>query len=133
MVLFAPSGVDAQTLARLAPETSEIVTIGWSGTHIVVPRPSSSVRALDAILLRTPAGRALRRLSPVDPGAAFFRATLRSVEARDVVARADLLIADERDGIYAAWRWARRRRRRAGAPVPAVVGLPAGRARIARA
>ncbi|MFD1492962.1 hypothetical protein ACFSAT_09575 [Microbacterium wangchenii] len=76
-------------------------------------------------------GRILIRLTPLDAGATFWRATRSTPAARGAIRTADVLVAAERDAGYAAWRWARAARR-AGRDLPTVYGYPAARAAVER-
>ncbi len=69
--------------------------------------------------------RMCRRISPLDPGVRFWRALRRDAVAADMVEDADLLIAADRDAIFACWNLARQTGH------PAVSGLAAGKRSIA--
>lgn len=114
-----PEGTSVDVVAREAPD----------GGAIVVPRAHRPLHRAASSLLRTLPGRVVVRLTPLDPGVLFWRATLHSPDAVASLERADLIVAGDRDTAYAAWRWARRARGTARV-VRAVSGYPAGRALI---
>jgi hypothetical protein len=138
IVVASPSGAGIATALNGMPDGSAVTVVSLTRVDlpgvdcIVVPPPSRLARRLDGWARRTAAGRALRRLTPLDPGAAFWRATRRSAAARESIRQAALLVAAERDATYAVWRWARVRRR-GGDPFGAVFGFPAARAFVQRA
>jgi hypothetical protein len=75
--------------------------------------------------------RTLVRVSPFDRGAVFWRAARRSADVAKAAMAADLLVAPERDGAFAAWNALARARRHGRRPL-AVSGYPAARAAIER-
>jgi len=127
IVVLSPSGRNISASVRTLPPDAQIsVVTSAAVAHdefeiVRLAPPSAPLRAVDAWLLRTPVGRAMRRLSPVDPGSVFERSTRSSSAAAAALVGADLIVAAERDAVYAAWRWARR------TSAQAVVGFPAAR------
>lgn len=136
IVVFAPAAHDLEDgLAALGPDADITVV----STLAVPPDRVSRVAVgaspfwsrLSEFTRRTPPGRVLRRLTPLDPGVLFARRVRRSATAQAAVASADLLVSIERDAQFAVWTEARRRSRR-GSAVAAVVGLPAAHAAVRR-
>ncbi|WP_203137756.1 hypothetical protein [Microbacterium sp. JZ31] len=110
VVLLAPRGVtDEATVAGLG-DARRLRLVCWAGaptaglTAVQLPRPSKRVWRLHAALGRGPLGRTLVRLTPADTGALFWRAASRHAEVEAAVHGADLVVAGERDAVYAAWR-----------------------------
>lgn len=137
VVVLSPSGVyDAGSLPQLQ-EGDYVSVIVWRGvepdgaTTVPLTRRHKLGDKITAAVSGAVAGRVLLRLTPLDSGARFWRATASDATARALIRGADLIVAPERDGAYAAWRWARASRR-AGTPLPAVFGYPAARAAIER-
>ncbi len=137
IVIFAPAGgYDSGSLAGMA-DADEVTVIAWSGASsadarlISLADPQTIGSKIDRAAQRTMPGRMLLRLTPRDPGVRFWNATRTSDDARAAIRDADVLIASERDGAYAAWKWARSAAR-AGHTLPSVFGYPAGRAAIER-
>ena len=134
VVVLSPAGVfDTGSLPSLADV--EVSVVSWSGanapdaTNVVLPGSTGPRNRVIAVAQRSVIGRVLLRLTPLDPAVVFWRATTASDAARAAIRSADLLVAPERDGIYAAWRWCRIGRR-AGTPINAVFGYPAARAAL---
>ncbi|MGV9769738.1 glycosyltransferase [Microbacterium sp. NPDC003461] len=129
-VLLKPSGVvDAAALAGLA-DAGTLRLVCWEGAPTAgietlhVPRrrsPQVIVRLL-AVMESTPIGRMLVRLTPWDPGATFWRAIARDRAVHAVAAGADMIVAGERDAIFAAWRL---RRSAGSAATEAINGVSA--------
>lgn len=133
VIVLAPSGrLVAGAVPALVAEGAAVVVVavdpvGSTGHRtIAVGRPGRVTRGLERAMLGTAAGRALRRLTPLDPGSWFWRATRRTDEARRAIGSARVVVAVERDAMYAAWRWARRR----GEGAAVVYGVPAARAAL---
>ncbi|WP_417562185.1 hypothetical protein [Microbacterium sp.] len=136
VVVFSPA--DSFTENSLPELTADdvVVVVCWAadpprGAERIGlrPRPFSDrvARAANVhVVLRT-----LLRLSPFDKGAVFWRAVRESAEVAEVAMRADLMVAPERDGAFAAWNALARARRQGRHPL-AVSGYPAGRAAIER-
>lgn len=118
-----PAEVDVQVVA------SGRATLG-DVEALVVSSPSGPLARLgDRIsqALRTSApARMILRISPLDPGARFWRSVRRDPRVQRLIAGADLLIAADRDANFACWQLARR------TGIPAVSGLPAGEKEVAR-
>lgn len=136
IVILAPSSeYDPASLPAL-PASARVAVISWipsaseQVTSVRVARPSGAFDALRRVASGSLPGRVLARLTPLDGGATFWRATRRSAPARTVIRSADLLVAVERDAAYAAWRWGRAARRHK--VLPTVFGYPAARAQIER-
>ncbi|KRB36274.1 hypothetical protein [Microbacterium sp. Root180] len=133
VVILAPGGeISDAALSSLKAEGADVAVITVApppalGVRSVgVPPPSPAVRRIDGWMRRTAVGRAVRRLTPVDPGSRFWRATRRSREAAELLSSAQIVVAVERDAFYAAWRSARR----GGAGVQVVSGVSAATARL---
>ena len=97
---------------------------------VVVPLPAGPLAGLADRLSRLLQGNAplrmIQRISPLDPGARFWRAVRREPRVTDAVRGADLLIAADRDANFACWQLARR------ADVAAVSGYAAGKKELSR-
>lgn len=134
LVILAPSsGYDPSNLPDL-PKDARVTVVGWDGTgegRIGLRQSNGVAKRVRLLASRTMPGRVLVRLTPLDSGATFWRATRRSKNARRVIRSADVLVAAERDAGYAAWRWTQAARR-AGDELPTVFGYPAARAVIER-
>lgn len=137
VVVLSPAGVyDAGSLPQLSPD-DRVSVVAWRGaqpegaTTVPLTRRNRPVDRMAAAASRSMLGRVLVRLTPLDGGAAFWRATRSDAAARAAIRSADVLVAPERDGAYAAWRWAHAARS-AGSRLPAVFGYPAARAVIGR-
>ncbi|WP_400994010.1 hypothetical protein [Agromyces sp. GXQ0307] len=87
---------------------------------------------LVAAAARNVLARTIVRALPLDTGARFWRATRSHPGITEAVRHADLIVAPERDGGFAAWSW-RRLAERKGRRITAVAGYPAARTAIARA
>lgn len=129
LVIIAPSGAVRSAMARLALEDTDHVTVISSAPPDV---ESSAVRSLVfsvalgpagamlmRVLSRTPVGRNLARLTPLDGGRRMARVALRSAAVHDAIRRADLVAVLERDGILTGWK---AQRRWAQEDTPAVFG-----------
>ncbi len=127
VVVFAPtSGHDD----ALLPAGHDVVVVSWadeSGPGLIGLRRSSRWDRIVRALSTTPLTRAILTITPLDRGAVYMRATARDPRVLDAARGADLFIATERDGCFAAWQWQRRARRH-GRAAPAALGYPAGRA-----
>jgi hypothetical protein len=117
VVTHEPVGVDARRIDGPA----------W----ISVPRPTGLSGRLISSLSTSALLMEMLRITPLDPGAVFWRVTRRNPRVLAAIASADLIVAPEREGVFAAWQWARRAARR-GRNTPAVFGYPAARAQLAR-
>ncbi|MBN8205698.1 hypothetical protein JF550_06970 [Microbacterium esteraromaticum] len=138
IVILAPGGgYDASALPMI-PTDSQVSVLGFEsspevvGTVVPLQRPGGWRAKLTAAAARTMLGRVLLRLTPLDPGVVYWRATQASDVARKAIRDADLLVASERDAAYAAWRW-HRAHAKVGRQVGSVFGYPAARAAIERA
>ncbi|WDH79815.1 hypothetical protein PTQ19_05080 [Microbacterium esteraromaticum] len=136
IVVFAPSAGDIAGGLKSLAAHAEVTVVStmpaqWPDADSLAVGTSPLRLRLSEFARRTPPGRALRRLTPLDPGAMFAHRARRSAQAQAAISAADLLVSVERDAHYAVWREARRRRRQ-GAPVPAVVGFPAARVTAGR-
>lgn len=128
VVVLAPAGGPVREALPGGGVVQDVVTFATGAGGIAVPRPGMLLQRLDAWALRTPIGRAVRRLTWLDPGVVFWRATRRSAAARQALSDADVIVAVERDALFAAYMWARARRQDA---VDVVDGYAAARVRIA--
>jgi hypothetical protein len=134
IVIFSPTGSYTSESLPTLTDADHVIVVSWAGTgrpsedRITVPQGAIGARfsaaARGSVLLRT-----MVRIMPTDTGARFWRATRHVARVRDAVRSADLLVAPERDGGYAAWSW-RRVALRHGREVPAVSGYPAARTAI---
>ncbi|MEV7620308.1 hypothetical protein AB0N59_09210 [Microbacterium sp. NPDC089321] len=136
VVVFAPTirsiGDGVSALADAAEVTVlSFAPSPWEGARSVAVGTPGIRSRLSDLARRTPLGRVLRRLTPLDPGAIFAQRVRRSPEAQAAITAADLLVSTERDAQFSAWREARRRARQ-GAPVAAVTGLPAAGVAVRR-
>lgn len=140
VVVFAPSGIVDDAMVAALPEGSRLTVVRWAdaaasaGHDVAVPRSSWAARRGAASwtrMSRSALGRNLHRVSPFDHGRTFWGAVRGRPEVVDAVRAADLVVAGERDGIFAAWQSTRRISGRAGRRV--VHGYPAARAAIAEA
>lgn len=142
ILIVAPSGgLDVASLGPL-PTDAVLTVVSWEaaaraqsgvGTVIAVPPRRGRLAAL-RMRLRAPQGlimRSLVRLSPFDEGVWFWSSASRDAAARSAVRTADLIVALNRDAVYAASRWQRRLRAK-GVAVPAVLGYPAARLELAK-
>ena len=137
IVVLAPSaGFDEGSLPGL-PDGARVTLIAGEqaveshAETVVLPRQGGLAARLRALASRSMPGRVLIRLTPLDAGATFWRATRSAPSARATIRTADVLVAAERDAAYAAWRWARAARQ-AGRDLPTVYGYPAARAAVER-
>ncbi|GAA1777117.1 hypothetical protein [Agromyces lapidis] len=137
IVVLAPSGrYSADALPGLA-ETDRVTVVSWVGApaveadEVLELRQSPRSARVVAVLSRSLAGRMLVRVLPLDGGARFWRASVAAGEVARRIGEADLIIAAERDGGFAAWKWMRNTSR-TGAPPAVVRGYAAARARISR-
>lgn len=137
ILIFAPSGRHTPDALPGLADTDRVTVICWDtpdaeglDDRVTLRQSASSARAV-AALSRSLPGRMLVRLLPLDNGARFWRASVRVPEVQRRVLEADLIIAAERDGGFAAWNWLHRAAR--SGSTPAVVrGYAAARARISR-
>jgi hypothetical protein len=136
IVIFSPTGsYGADSLPALT-DADSVTVVSWgsigapSDDRVTVRQGALSARIVAAaarnVLLRT-----LVRALPLDSGSRFWRATRRDARVRNAVRAADLLVAPERDGGFAAWSW-RRVAARHGREIPAVSGYPAARTAMGR-
>jgi hypothetical protein len=141
IVVVSPSGAaagEAEELAMGSGDTVHFVCWGTPRTSamsdavriVAVPRPDrgTAVMRLLGTLGRSAPGRNLIRLTPLDTGRDFAKRAARVAEVRQVLRRADIVVAAERDAIIAVWRGGR-----ALAPTAAhlVYGLSAARSLVA--
>ncbi|CAH0133626.1 MULTISPECIES: hypothetical protein [unclassified Microbacterium] len=102
-------------------DLSDTVRVRWmmptGGVHssaevLVIAQPHGPVaRAADRIsrmLSRNAAARMLLRMSPLDPGARFWRAVRGDARVREFLCGVDLLVAGDRDANFTCWQLARR-------------------------
>lgn len=136
IVIFSPTdSYSAEAFPGLRSD-DQIVVVTWEDPmatahgRIAVRQPAFGARIFSAtrgnVLVRT-----IVRLLPTDTGARFWRATRGDSRVIDVVRSADLIVAPERDGGFAAWSWQRTAKRH-GRKIAAVSGYPAARSVIAR-
>lgn len=83
---------------------------------------------VSAFFDRSVIGRTLVRLSPADGGARLRRRVRRSAAARSALARADVIVACQRDALLTVWTACRRR----GESVLGLYGTAAGLAELRR-
>jgi hypothetical protein len=139
VLVLAPHGaVDVAFTEQLASDEVQVVVWdavpGENDRRIPVPAPRGLGASLGRRLWRlcgsNAVGRTIYRLTPFDEGAVFWRA-LRSHPGIDRAAReADLIVAGERDAVFASWKLARRHRRSRADTV--VSGYPAALAALAK-
>jgi hypothetical protein len=110
-----PGPADEMTVVRFGP--------GAQDATAVEDHQSVSSERLVTSLSRSLPGRLIVRALPLDTGARFWRSTMRSPAIAELVDRADLLVAADRDSGFAVWQW----RRRVGKNLAAVRGIPAAR------
>ncbi|HWK77242.1 hypothetical protein [Microbacterium sp.] len=131
VVIFSPTdSFSAEALPMLDP-ADRVTVVRWAGHEsdepgrIAVGQGTLSARVVAAargnVLIRT-----VVRATPLDTGARFWRATRSDSRVRDAVRTADVIVAPERDGGYAAWAW-RRLAARKGRELAVVAGYPAAR------
>ena len=131
VVIFSPTdSYSAEVLPMLDPADRATV-VRWAGDGSDEPgRITVGQGTLSARLVAAARGnmltRTLVRTTPLDTGARFWRATRSDARVRDAVREADLIVAPERDGGYAAWAW-RRLAARKGREIAVVAGYPAAR------
>jgi len=137
VVIFSPTDSYAPESLPTLSESDAVTVVTWKGTtmtdapnRIAVPQSAWSAR-LVAMAAGNVLARTLVRATPLDVGARFWRATRSDDRVRDAVRHADLIVAPERDGGYAAWSW-RRLAARKGREIDAVSGYPAARTSIER-
>ncbi|WP_127472827.1 hypothetical protein [Microbacterium sulfonylureivorans] len=79
---------------------------------IVVPVPTGMLARLgdriSGLLQGSAALRMIQRISPLDPGARFWRAVRGDARVAGLIGGADLLIAGDRDANFTCWQLARR-------------------------
>lgn len=137
IVVLAPSGGFAGSVLPGLPSDAVVSVVALPGTTnegaevVQVSLPAGVGERITRVAARSVPGRVLLRLTPLDPGVRYWRSAMKSERARALLARADIVIASERDAGYAAWRWTRAMRRTRPERV-AVFGYPAGRAAIER-
>lgn len=134
IVVFAPTASDMSTgLATLTGQADVIVLstfpAQWDDAESVAVGSSGLLARLSEFARRTPPGRVLRRLTPLDPGAMFALRVRQSDAARSAISEADVLVSIERDAHFAVWRAARELGGR-GRSVSAVAGFPAARSAV---
>lgn len=136
IVVFAPTTADIRVGLATLTDHAEVTVVSaahadWDGAHSVSVGTSGIRERLSEYARRTPPGRVLRRLTPLDPGAIFADRVCKSADARTAIAEADLLVSTERDAHFAVWRTARDLEAR-GQQIAAVAGFPAARAAAKR-
>lgn len=133
IVVIAPSGAVDAALAQLPLNAQDAVLLVTRAEPdrampAAILRPTLRRLTLwaDRVLGGSALGRNVVRILPVDAGRRFASAARRSRRLRDELARAELIIVLEREGILTGWRAAR------SAPTArAVYGLPAARGSLA--
>lgn len=137
ILVFAPSGRHSPDALPELADADRVTVVCWETPDAegrddrVTLRQAPWAARLVAALSRSLAGRMLVRVLPLDSGARFWRASVGVPEVRRRVGEADLIIAAERDGGFAAWKWLQHAERAGSKPV-VVRGYAAARARIAR-
>ncbi|UNK69725.1 hypothetical protein [Microbacterium sp. H1-D42] len=136
IVVFAPTADDIRASLATLTDHAEVTVVSaahaqWDGAYSVAVGGSGIRERLSEYARRTPPGRVLRRLTPLDPGAMFAHRVRRSADAGAAIAEADLLVSTERDAHFAVWRTARDLSAR-GRRISAVAGFPAARAAVDR-
>ncbi|MEV7631309.1 hypothetical protein AB0N64_02750 [Microbacterium sp. NPDC089318] len=136
IVIFSPTGSYGTDSLPALTDADSVAVVCWdsigvpSDDRIAVRQGALAARIVTAaarnLLLRT-----LVRALPIDSGSRFWRATRSDARVRIAVRAADLLVAPERDGGFAAWSW-RRVAARHGREIPAVSGYPAARTAMGR-
>lgn len=122
ILLLAPSGAIAEALTALGlteedgPDQALAVVATSNDASGVTQEIRLGMKACPAkgplaqSLNRSVVGRNLKRLTPLDGGHRFARASRQNKLFREAAMAADLIIALERDSIFAAWialqRWA---------------------------
>ncbi|TFV83795.1 hypothetical protein E4V99_01515 [Microbacterium sp. dk485] len=132
VVVLSPRGVADLAALGESVERTQVTVISATGegrVDVVVRGPGRFGCLLRAACERTLPGRILLRLTWMDPGATFWRALRSHGAAVRALRAADLIVAPDRDGVFAAWKAARALSRR-GRQVAAVYGYPAARARL---
>jgi len=138
IVVLAPSGRHSAEVLPGLTAADRVTVVCWQSSRapqagdewMKLPQSPRSER-LVAVLSRTLVGRMLVRLLPLDSGVRFWRASAATAEVARRISEADMIIAAERDGGFAAWKWLQHAERAGSMPV-AVRGYAAARARIAR-
>lgn len=118
-----PDGVDLRIVASARAGVD-------APDALVVPVPTGVLARLGDRISRLLQGNAalrmIQRISPLDPGARFWRTVRKDARVTGLAADADLLIAGDRDANFTCWQLARR------ADVAAVSGYPAGKKELLR-
>lgn len=138
VVVVSPSGAFDRSGLGLVPQHMDVILLTWA-EHTQLEIPCAGVRAPSGALARLCTrfvsrldrnvfGRSLIRLTPLDEGARFWRAARHDRAAVSAIARADVVVASERDAVRAAWQFARR-----NTAAAVVYGYPAARAAIQKA
>lgn len=135
IILLAPSGAVASALGQLDTDShDEILVVSRTAPDVdapsivVAPALRGLTRRSETLLGGSALGRNVHRLTPLDAGRRFARATRRHKALRAEVAKADLLVVLERDGILAGWHAARGS---TPAHMRAVYGVPPAQAILA--
>jgi len=113
-----------------APTTTTMTVLAVPARNGVAARLRE--RFLSSPASRNPIARSALRLTSFDEGRWFWLAASHADAVSASARTARVIVAADRDAVYAAWRWAREARR-AGHDVAAVYGYPAARAAIAEA
>ena len=134
VVILSPAALFDDGSLPLLGGDDRVTVIAWDRPTapdgaVLLSRTSGLATRLERWAQPTMPGRVLLRLTHWDPALVFHRAVLAVPEAREALRAADLLVAPERDGGYAAWRLVHSARR-AGRDLAAVFGYPAARAAI---
>ncbi|GEK84952.1 hypothetical protein [Microbacterium aerolatum] len=141
VVLLSPSGSFAAAIDSLPLDDENDTTILITALKSDFSQDATEIllgqRALGAtgrwisILERSVIGRNLLRVLPIDGGYRFAARARRNPEFRTAIARADLVVALERDAVLASWiglrRWAPSNARGVFGLAPARALLTSGR------
>lgn len=136
LVIFSPADSYGPKALPALGEADTVTVVCWGTPDARTDdRIRVAQRPLPARLVAIASGnvltRTIVRALPLDTGARFWRATRSDARVEAAVRQADLIVAPERDGAFAAWSWRRVAERR-GRRIPAVAGYPAARTAIAR-
>lgn len=130
IVVFIADGAEHSDAVEALARTAEVTVVARACAGVrtpgtVVLTTSPRIARLSAALQRSSPGRVLRRIGPLDPGSVFLRDVRRSSDAIAAVTAADVLVATDRDSVFAVWRLARSSRGNRAAR--AVAGFAAAR------
>lgn len=130
VVVFIADGAEHARAVEALARTAEVTVVARAGSGVSTPgtvvlSTSPRIARLSAALQRSLPGRVLRRIGPLDPGSVFLRDVRRSSDAIAAVTAADVLVATDRDSVFAVWRLARSSR--GNRTARAVAGFAAAR------